>query len=305
MPKSKTGILGKMNPQGNRKEGQGSPFVTKTAYVLVGFLVVYFAVTTVSNITVPKSPQQSQQQVITTTTNNVANANPDSLTPLALGSVRNPTPIRKVFENGDFESPSISPWHYLDNTQWGGFKVVQEPSSNGGAPNQFVRVDALTSAPVPSLKVFGAVQEWNTEEQIPNYLNFQMRVHGEKKLCSKQYAQAVVIFLKEGAEDPKHKNLQLRIVLHGVEKQPYYMSNAKFHVNPPYKMSAQGWRNYSLPILDWFKKGFPTTPDGHWEGGRIRLLVEARYDNLPTTTPDGVSVISADYDNISFSATPQ
>ena len=300
MRKNKTGILGKINPQGNRKEGKGSPLVTKTAYVLVIFLVVYFAVTTSSNLT-PVKPTASSASQPAVTAN--ASVNAASLIPQATGSVKNPTLPRTAFSNGDFQSDSIAPWHYLDNSQWGGFTVEKESKPNQAFENQFVRINAVTTSPVPSLKVFGAVQEWNTEDQVPGFLNLQMRVHGEQKLCPKQYAQAVVIFLKEGA-DARHKNLQLRIVLHGVEKQPYFMGNAKFHVNPPFKTSSDGWRNYSFPILEWFKQGFPTAPEGHWTGGRIRLLVEARYDDLPTTTPAGLSVISADYDNISFSSKP-
>lgn len=229
---------------------------------------------------------------------------PKALIPPLLGSPDTPIPLRKEFGNGDFQADEITPWFSLKNPQWGSFSVMSEMTETGDK-NQFARVSAEAAYPAMGLKVFGAVQEWQQEETIPEFLNFRMRVHEENKLCTKQYAQAVVIFTKNGAET-KANNLQLRILLHGMEKAPYSMSNAKFYMNPSYEQDGQ-WRHYSLPILKWFKESYEKSgvPESHWAGGKFRLLLEARYDSLPKTTQPGTKVLTVDYDDVTLSVQPQ
>lgn len=297
--KNKSGILGKMNPNGNKKTGNSSSFITKTAIGLAVVLFIYFSVHSVSRRPSPTQGNTSAQADAPIKSIEKL-AKKRGTTAMAVNPLLNTEIIGTSFVNGDFQSEQIYPWHYLENLQWGGFSVEEETVTGMSDKNRFVRVDAHTTPPVATLKVFGAVQQWVTQDYIPEKLNFKMRVKNEQKLCTKQYAQAVVIYLKEDAE-PNEKNLQLRIVIHGAETPPYNMRNARFHMNPEFTTDPKGWRNYSLPIHQWFQQGYPNVDPEHWKGGEIRLLIEARYDNLPKTTPPGTSILTVDYDDVFFS----
>lgn len=217
----------------------------------------------------------------------------------AVASSLNRVISKNVVANADFENTENPVWYALKNIQWGGYEIAEEKKADGSM-NHFAKVSAKVASPTMGVKVFGAVQEIDLSQGLPEHWEFDMRVAKEKVLCDKQYAQAVAIFWqpKDGAsanENPEN-NVQLRCILHGVKEQPYQMSNAKFHMNPSFE-EREGWRRYALPLEKWFKEAYPGRD---FSKGRIRLLMEARYDTMPHTATAGDVALEADYDNSQF-----
>ena len=191
--------------------------------------------------------------------------------------------------NGDFEADEPDPWHSLEgNLQWGPFSLGSETTAEGKT-NHFAKVRAEASAPPVSLRVFGTVQELVIRKGLPEKLDFRCRVAQEKKLCSKQYAQAVAIFTPASGT-----NVQLRHILHGVDTPPYQMGNARFVMNPAFQ-EKDGWRHYSLPLREKFAQEYPGQD---FTKGTLRLLFEARYDDLPSSVAPGEVPLEMHYDDV-------
>jgi hypothetical protein len=201
-----------------------------------------------------------------------------------------------LLRNGDFESGK-EPWFSLDNPHWGRFTVGSE-SSPSGKTNHFARVVAEVVSPPQRIRVFGAVQEVPATS-LPARLRFRMRVAGEIDLDRRIYAQAVLIALHE--EAPR-LNRQIRFVLHGIDTLPYVKTDAPEGSAPPsFAMvmvprppEKKGWRQYDLDVASSFS-------EHHAEVGpisRLRLLLEARYDDLPADIDAGTQLLEVHYDNV-------
>lgn len=198
-----------------------------------------------------------------------------------------------ALENGDFEAAAPAPWHALeDNIQWGKFSLGSEKLPDGRT-NQFAKVSAQAASPPVALKVFGAVQELKIVSGLPEKLEFRCRIAQEKKLCTKQYAQAVAIFTPNAATTGS-ANVQLRHILHGLTTAPYEMANAKFVINPPFTQEGE-WRRYALPLRETFAAQYPGYD---FSKGTLRLLLEARYDDLPNTAAPGEVALEMHYDDV-------
>ncbi len=199
-----------------------------------------------------------------------------------------------TLQNGDFEAASSAPWHpMLNNSQWGSFDIGTEQVTPQ-TTNHYARVKAQVPPDSPAIRVFGAVQEVIVNQGLPETLDFHFRVEQENPLCSKQYAQVVAIFLPE-ITAANAGNVQLRHVLHGVKVAPYEMTNARFVMNPPSTPLASDWRAYSLLIRQAFHDAYPGTD---FSKGTLRLLFEARYDDMPDSVPPGSVALEVHYDNI-------
>lgn len=223
-----------------------------------------------------------------TTANAAATSGTSTATPeVSLRNVR----------NGDFETAGSTAWYSLKNPQWGGFLRSGERDAATGQTNHFARVRADVAMPPAAIKVFGLVQEIRLTDGVPDHWDFDMRVARENKLCSKQYAQVVAIHWPGETDTPGAGNVQLRCVLHGVDSPPYQMGNARFHMNPEFKSIDNSWRNYRLPLRKWFEEAYPAQD---FSAGRLRILMEARYDDMPASAKPGEVALEVDYDNVDF-----
>lgn len=62
MARNKTGVLGKINPNGSAKRGVVSPIIKWTGITLLVFLFTYFAIITMSNFTPSRGVAEPEAQ---------------------------------------------------------------------------------------------------------------------------------------------------------------------------------------------------------------------------------------------------
>jgi hypothetical protein len=75
------------------------------------------------------------------------------------------------------------------------------------------------------------------------------------------------------------------------------MGNARFQMNPTFTTNAAGWRQYELPLRQWFEEAYP---DQDFSNGRMRILLEARYDDMPATAQASALALEVNYDDVHF-----
>ena len=129
-------------------------------------------------------------------------------------------------------------------------------------------------------------------------------LHSERDL----YLQLVVIVWGDprtpeivSPENPlkQLKNYQLRYYLAGITEPPFVLINAKLQfVEKQSKPEMGTWVHFEIPVRADFQKLWGTVPEGY---NRIRLLFEARWDNMPA---GGSALADVYFDDLYFDYGP-
>ncbi len=210
--------------------------------------------------------------------------------------------------NAGFEMDRAG-WGYRDGSPyWIDFKVSDQVA-HSGRRSAHVHVEQLADEPTRSALISGVVQE-------PRPARFPERVGGwyrvdEFEKSDEQtdlYLQMVVIVWGDPRTpeivSPKNplqrlRNYQLRYYLAGIIEPPFVLVNAKYQfVEKRSKPEMGTWVHFEMPVRADFQKLWGTVPEGY---DSIRLLFEARWDNLPA---GGSALADVYFDDLYFDYGP-
>jgi hypothetical protein len=179
-------------------------------------------------------------------------------------------------------------WSYPTHSKhWKDFEIV-ESGARTGRRAAYLQLERDGSAPPKQVEVHGVVQELRPEP-FPERLGGWYRVQRWEKDSERTalYLQLVVIVWDDprtasivNAEKPRGKlrNYQIRYYLAGLEEPPFQLLNTRteFVARGPPKLGA--WTHFEVPLRADFERLWGVVPEGY---DRLRILFEARWDNLP------------------------
>jgi hypothetical protein len=144
--------------------------------------------------------------------------------------------------------------------------------------------------------IWGIVQETQPEE-FPEKLSGFVRVDGWQRATAKQYLQVVVIVFGADNGPQGVPNYQIRYILHGIDRPPFEISNARYVFIDTGEPVDQQWFYFERNVAEDFRNLWGVIPAGY---DNIRLLYEVRYDDKAPTELPAADVY---YDDLGFGAT--
>ena len=196
-----------------------------------------------------------------------------------------------LFQNGSFEE-GPAPWTSLDTENWGPPFKVSSNQAHTGSNSALLQ---LRSEVGGTGKVFGVVGEL-TQQEFPDVISGYYYVGRWEKGTPKQYLQFVVIV--QGATNIPPSvadagNHQIRYILAGVDRQPTFISNARYVMvsrDPP---KVGEWVHFQHNIKEDFRQLWGEVPEGFTN---LRILFETRWDDRVAS--DGPSAADVYYDDL-------
>jgi hypothetical protein len=190
--------------------------------------------------------------------------------------------VNPGFENGR------EGWSYPTYSKaWKDFEIVASGARTGRRA-AYLRLERDGSAPPKQVEVHGVVQELRPEP-FPERLGGWYRVQRWEKDSEQAdlYLQVVVIvwddprtasIVRSERPTARLRNYQIRYYLAGLEEAPFQLLNARleFVAKGPPKLGV--WTHFELPLRADFERLWGVVPEGY---DRLRILFEARWDNLP------------------------
>lgn len=229
-------------------------------------------------------------------------AQADSAPAPAPAPVMAAAPGVNLFANPGFESGPEG-WVHMGGQNWGAFDIVEAPV-HAGARAARLTVKAAAGERLPASKVFGVVQELRRDampggfpEMLSGWYFVEQWESADPTVFT--YLQAVVIVWGDprtgglvGA--PNIQNYQVRFMLAGSEKQPFQMSNARYHFIERASPAVGRWVRFEIPVRERFQEIWGVVPDGY---EFLRVLFEARWDHRPESAKVDAVVL---YDDLFF-----
>ena len=200
-------------------------------------------------------------------------------------------------------------WRYMDaSPYWINFEVSDQVARSGRRSAR-IHIEQLADGSTRRALVAGIVQE-PRPARFPERVGGWYRVDEFEKSDDQTdlYLQLVVIVWGDprtpeivSPENPPQqlKNYQLRYYLAGITEPPFVLINAKLQfVEKQSKPEMGTWVHFEMPVRADFQKLWGTVPEGY---NRIRLLFEARWDNLPA---GGSALADVYFDDLYFDYGP-
>lgn len=186
-----------------------------------------------------------------------------------------------LLANPGFEEGRLG-WSIRDQSpHWGDFRVVEEPARSGRGAAQ-LRLHHAPTLPRRPTKVYGVVQELRSErlpETVGGFYRVERWERGDER--TDLYLQVVVVVWPpdSDSEPPKDgfPNRQLRYYLAGIDEAPFQLTNAHVQFVTRADPALGVWQRFELPVRADFERLWESAP----RIGRIDLLFEARWDNMP------------------------
>ena len=180
-------------------------------------------------------------------------------------------------------------WSYPDTSpHWGDFKITSSLARSGDQAVR-LRLHHGVDDAYQSVKVFGVMQE-HQPERFPDILSGWYRVEQWQKdrEMTDLYLQAVVMV----SGDPRtvaltspnnpHRditNYQIRYYLAGLSKPAFRLLNARLKFIRRGMPEMGVWTYFETPIKADFEEHWGVVPERY---DKLRVLFEARWDNLPS-----------------------
>lgn len=198
-----------------------------------------------------------------------------------------------LFRNGSFEEGS-EPWCSLDSSAWGTPFSISDERAFVGDQSALLQ---LRSGDGGEARVYGVVQAVAGDE-FPETLSAEYFVERWEQGTPIQYLQAVVIVW--GAENVPQEvagvgNHQIRYILGGVDRQPTFISNARYVMVSEEQPRVGEWVSFERNVRQDFLELWGSVPEGF---DRLRVLFEVRWDDR--TPNDGPSSADVYYDDLYF-----
>lgn len=179
-------------------------------------------------------------------------------------------------------------WSWRDHSSaWSNFAIVTEPVHSGKRAAHLELRQAADDPPRPA-GVYGVVQEL-PPDRTPSRVGGWVRVDRWEKSApdASLYLQLVAIVWGDPRTpelvSPKHpprrlQNYQLRYYLGGASAPAFRLLNARILLHAKELPKLGEWTHFEVPLSDDLLRGWGVLPEGH---DFLRLLFEARWDNLP------------------------
>jgi hypothetical protein len=212
---------------------------------------------------------------------------PAAAVPAAPAPQEAAAPLGNQLVNPGFEQGREG-WSYRDQSpHWGDFSIVESPVHSGSRAAHLALRQSADAAP-QEVKVHGVVQEISPAS-FPQRLGGFYRVERWEKSSPEidLYMQAVVIVWG----DPRTprivnpisppvmlQNYQLRYYLAGVAGPAMRVANSKIEIVSRDAPPLGEWVAFDVPLRADFQRLWGVVPEGY---EMLRLLFEARWDNLP------------------------
>ncbi|MCH8008277.1 MAG: DUF3047 domain-containing protein [Chloroflexi bacterium] len=195
--------------------------------------------------------------------------------------------------NGGFED-GPEPWCSLDSSAWGTPFSISGERAFAGDQSAFLQ---LRSDDGGEVRVYGLTQEV-ASDVFPEALSAEYFVERWEQGSPIQYLQAVVIVWDADnapLEVAGVGNHQIRYILAGVEKQPTFISNARYVMVSEEQPRVGEWVRFERDVRQDFLELWGAVPEGF---DRLRVLFEVRWDDR--TSDDGPSSADVYYDDVYF-----
>ena len=181
-----------------------------------------------------------------------------------------------------------SGWSWRENSKvWSDFAIVTKPVRTGRYAAH-LKLRQRATDPSRPVGVYGVVQEL-PPDRIPEVVGGWVRVDRWEKNArgAHLYLQLVAIvwgdprtpeIVSPRRPPRKLQNYQMRYYLGGAKKPAFQLLNARIKFVAKELPAFREWTHFEVKLREDIKKEWGILPDGH---DFIRLLFEARWDNLP------------------------
>jgi len=216
------------------------------------------------------------------------------LSALSCGVGEEPRPAEAVAEppanllaNPGFEAGREG-WSYPTYSKyWKDFEIV-ESGARAGLRAAHLRLEREPGSPPRRTEISGVVQELRPEvfpERLGGWYRVERWEKGSEPMAL--YLQVVVIvwddpriatILQSQRPIGNLRNYQVRYYLVGLEEPPFQLINARleFVEKGPPRLGV--WTHFEVPLRADFERLWGVVPEGY---ERLRILFEARWDNMP------------------------
>ncbi|MDZ4278892.1 MAG: hypothetical protein U1B78_07115, partial [Dehalococcoidia bacterium] len=204
-----------------------------------------------------------------------------------------------LFANGGFED-GRDPWFSLMTEAWGEPFVVSDRQAHSGEQSALLELRSEDGGPA---RVHGVVAEVEPED-FPEVLSARYFVERWEQGTPLQYLQIVVIAwnarnIPAEVAQQQVPNHQVRYILAGVDRQPTFISNARYVMLSDGPPATGEWVRFERNVREDFQALWGAVPE---DFENLRILFEVRWDERQPA--DGPSAADVYYDDLYLGPAP-
>jgi hypothetical protein len=187
-----------------------------------------------------------------------------------------------LLSNPGFESGEEG-WEWLSWSKgWAPFEISEGRRRSG---ERALHLPVRSEGEVRRTIVWGVVQDV-TIDAFPECLEGWYLVSDWERGAEKQYLQTVII---SDLKTPSGADKQIRMMLTGMDRPSYNLSNARYFFCDPGKPVTpplEKWVHFKCSPRTWFLQAWGELPEA---GHRLRVFFEARFDDRKSTEKEVVA----------------